>query len=71
MVLHRTRLLTALAVCVSAALIPVPQALAAGPAVNKKVAAEVPAAYKQKGTLVVAADATYAPTSSSPRTGRR
>jgi polar amino acid transport system substrate-binding protein len=61
MVLHRTRLLTALAVCVSATLIPVAQAVAAGPAVNKKVAAEVPAAVKKKGTLVVAADATYAP----------
>ena len=34
---------------------------AGGTGINKQVAAEVPAKYKAKGTLTVAADATYAP----------
>ena len=38
-----------------------PQAFGHSAGVNKGVAAEVPAAYKNKGTLTVAADATYAP----------
>jgi polar amino acid transport system substrate-binding protein len=33
----------------------------ATPTVNKKIAAEVPAKFRAKGTLTVAADATYAP----------
>lgn len=58
----RTRLLsTALLACLSGAVAFVPQAAAARTAVVKRVAAEVPAAYKKKGTLIVAADATYAP----------
>jgi polar amino acid transport system substrate-binding protein len=56
------RLLTAaLALCLPATLVSVPAALGGPAAVSPKVAAEVPAAYKKKGTLVVATDATYAP----------
>ena len=59
-------LVTALAVCavcVSGTVAFVPQAVGGRTAVGvvRPVAAEVPAAYKKKGTLVVAADATYAP----------
>ena len=49
----------ALFVAVTAAL--VPQAIGARSATIQSVAAQVPAAYKQKGTITVAADATYAP----------
>jgi polar amino acid transport system substrate-binding protein len=62
--LNTARLLTALAACVSAAVAFTPLGSAAhmaAPAIDKTVAAEVPAAIKQKGMLVVAADATYAP----------
>jgi polar amino acid transport system substrate-binding protein len=56
-------LVTALAVCVTGTVAIVPQAVGGRTAVGvvRPVAAEVPAAYKKKGTLVVAADATYAP----------
>jgi polar amino acid transport system substrate-binding protein len=61
MKLKRARLVGALAVGVAATAVSVPQASGGGSAVVKKVAAEVPAVFKKKGTLVVAADATYAP----------
>jgi polar amino acid transport system substrate-binding protein len=62
MTLKPGRLVAALALCLSATVVVfVPQAMGRGTGVVKKVAAEVPAAYKTKGTLVVAADATYAP----------
>ena len=38
-----------------------PQALGSRTAQIRSVAAQVPASYKSKGTLTVAADATYAP----------
>src|SRR5665213_1101755 len=56
-----TRLVAITALLVATSVLLVPQALGGGPILNKKVAAEVPAAYKTKGTLTVAADATYAP----------
>ena len=62
--LSTARLVTALAASVAAAVVLTPLGSAAHlatPGVDKTVAAEVPAAIKQKGTLVVAADATYAP----------
>ncbi len=60
----KARFVMAVAACVSAAAVfsPLGGAARAGtPALDKAVAAEVPAAIKKKGTLVVAADATYAP----------
>jgi polar amino acid transport system substrate-binding protein len=62
--LTTARLVLAIAACISAAAVfsPLGGAARSGtPAVDKAVAAEVPAAIKKKGTLVVAADATYAP----------
>ena len=62
--LSTARLLAALAACVTAAVVLTPLgsgARVALPGVDKQVAAEVPAAIKKKGTLVIAADATYAP----------
>ncbi len=62
--INTARLVAALAACVSAIAVFAPlgsAAQASAPALDKKVAAEVPAAIKSKGTLVVAADATYAP----------
>lgn len=62
--LYTVRFVAALAVCASATAVLAPLGSAAHlatPAVDKAVAAEVPAAVKTKGTLVVAADATYAP----------
>ncbi len=60
---NATRLVTIAALLVATSVLLVPQALGGdgGVKVNKKVAAEVPAAVKAKGTLTVAADATYAP----------
>src|SRR5438034_368659 len=56
MTLKLARLFTALALCLSAMVVVfVPQARGGGTGVVKKVAAEVPAAYKTKGMLVVAA----------------
>ena len=47
-------------------------AVPASAAKNPKIAAEVPKAIAAKGTLIVASDATYAPSwSSSPRTAKR
>jgi polar amino acid transport system substrate-binding protein len=57
-----TRLVTIAALLVATSVVLVPQALGGGgPRLDKKVAAEVPAAVKAKGRLTVAADATYAP----------
>ncbi len=55
------RALGALALFVAATVAVVPQASGARSGVVRSVAAQVPATYKQKGTLTVAADATYAP----------
>jgi len=49
MKLKRARLVGALAVGVAATAVSVPQASGGGSAVVKKVAAEVPAAFKKKG----------------------
>jgi polar amino acid transport system substrate-binding protein len=62
--LGTVRLLTAFAACVAAMVVSTPLGSAARlavPGVDKQVAAEVPAAIKKKGMLLVAADATYAP----------
>jgi polar amino acid transport system substrate-binding protein len=61
MFLRTTHLAAALVVCAGATIASVPQALAGGSAVVPRVAAEVPSAFKSKGTIVVAADATYPP----------
>ena len=53
--------LAAVGLSVLAVVIVTPQALAARSGAIKSVAAEVPASYKSKGTLVVAEDASYAP----------
>jgi polar amino acid transport system substrate-binding protein len=53
--------LVAASVSVLAVVVAAPQAFGHASGVNKGVAAEVPAAYKQKGTLVIAEDASYAP----------
>ena len=53
--------LVAASVSVLAVAAAAPQAFGHSAGVNKSVAAEVPAAYKNKGALTVAADATYAP----------
>jgi polar amino acid transport system substrate-binding protein len=55
------RLTATLAALSVGAAVLVAQASGAGTGANPKVAAEVPAKYKAKGTLTVAADATYAP----------
>jgi polar amino acid transport system substrate-binding protein len=49
------------AVLVAVVAIAAPQAFGRQAAVNKQIAAEVPAKYKSKGSLTVASDATYAP----------
>jgi polar amino acid transport system substrate-binding protein len=61
MKLSVSRLLAVAALCAGTTALLVSPALGGGSGVNKKVAAEVPAAYKSKGQIVVAADATYAP----------
>jgi polar amino acid transport system substrate-binding protein len=61
MTLRPARLVGALALCLAAVAAFVPPATARPAGVVQKIAAEVPAAYKTKGMLVVAADATYAP----------
>ena len=61
MMVKTARLVTALAVALAATAAGAPQAFSGRTGVVKPVAAEVPAAFKKKGTLVVAADATYAP----------
>jgi polar amino acid transport system substrate-binding protein len=58
--LKRAALISAAASTV-AIVVAAPQAFGHAGGVDKRVAAEVPAAYKTKGTLTVAADATYAP----------
>jgi polar amino acid transport system substrate-binding protein len=55
------RVLGALAFLVAAMMAMVSQASGARSAAIPSVAAQVPASYKHKGTLIVAADATYAP----------
>jgi len=60
MTLKARRLVTAFTVCLVATAVFVPQAIA-GPGIDKKVEAEVPATYQKQGTLIVATDATYAP----------
>jgi polar amino acid transport system substrate-binding protein len=61
MMVKTARLITALAVGIAGTIVATPQAFGARTAIVKRVAAEVPAAIKKKGMLVVAADATYAP----------
>jgi ABC-type amino acid transport substrate-binding protein len=60
MTLTTTRLVSGLAVWVAAMALG-PVAIGAGPTGVPRVAAEVPAAYKSRGMLVAAADATYPP----------
>jgi polar amino acid transport system substrate-binding protein len=55
------RALGVLAFLVAATVAAAPQAIGSRSAAIPSVAAQVPASYKQKGTLIVAADATYAP----------
>jgi len=61
MMVTAARLITALAVGIAGTVVATPQAFGARAAIVKSVAAEVPAAIKKKGMLVVAADATYVP----------
>ena len=55
------RALGVLALSVAAIVAVVPPAIGARSATIKSVAAQVPGSYKEKGTLTIAADATYAP----------
>jgi polar amino acid transport system substrate-binding protein len=57
----QARALGVLALSVAAIVAVAPPAIGARSATIKSVAAQVPASYKEKGTLTVAADATYAP----------
>jgi polar amino acid transport system substrate-binding protein len=61
MAITTARLLAVLVVALAGTVGAAPQALGGRSGVVKSVAAEVPAAIKKKGVLVVAADATYAP----------
>jgi len=61
MMVKTAGLATALAVALAATVVVAPQASGGRTGVVQSVAAEVPAAVKKKGVLVVAADATYAP----------
>jgi polar amino acid transport system substrate-binding protein len=70
MFVKTARLVTALAVVPAGMVVAAPQALGAHTAIVKSVASEVPAAIRKKGTLVVAADATYAPNEFVASNGR-
>jgi polar amino acid transport system substrate-binding protein len=61
MIVKTARLIVALAVGLAGTAASAPQGFGGTTSLVKSVAAEVPAAIKKKGTLVVAADATYAP----------